>query len=219
MLPTYWAAQFIPSGWISVIFGLTPLITALLSAMFLGERSLTLGKLTSYSLGIAGLVVMFGSALKLGHSAVLGIGAVLFSAGLQAACSVWIKCIGAKLPARAQVTGGLLIALPAYLVTWSLADGQWPTVWTTTSVAAIIYLGVIATTIGFTFYFYLLTHLSVTRVALISLITPLLALLLGHFINHEMLGIKVVTGTVLILLALILHEFFERLPSINLKSK
>ncbi|MDD1614151.1 MAG: EamA family transporter, partial [Methylococcaceae bacterium] len=29
MLAVYWAAQFIPSGWISVIFGLTPLMTAL----------------------------------------------------------------------------------------------------------------------------------------------------------------------------------------------
>ena len=219
MLPVYWAAQFIPSGWISVMFGLTPLITALLAAIFLGERSLTPGKLISYSLGIGGLIVMFGSALQFGHRAVLGIGAVLFSAGLQAVCSVWIKCIGAKLPARAQVTGGLLIALPAYLVTWGLIDGQWPSFWTPTSLAAIIYLGVIATTIGFIFYFYLLTHLSATRVALISLVTPLLGLLLGHLINHEMLSLKVVTGTILIVLALIMHEFFERLPAFNFKPK
>ncbi len=219
MLPVYWAAQFIPSGWISVMFGLTPLITALLAAIFLGERSLTLGKLLSYSLGIGGLVVMFGSALQLGHSAVLGIGAVLFSAGLQAVCSVLIKCVGAKIPARDQVTGGLLIALPAYLVTWGLIDGQWPTLWTPTSLAAIIYLGVIATTIGFIFYFYLLTHLSATRVALISLITPLLGLLLGHVINHEMLSLKVVTGSGLIVLALIMHEFFERLPTFKFKLK
>ncbi len=219
MLPVYWAAQFIPSGWISVMFGLTPLITALLAAIFLGERSLTPGKLLSYCLGIGGLIVMFGSAFQLGQSAVLGMSAVLFSALLQAVCSVLIKCVGAKLPARDQVTGGLLIALPAYLVTWGLIDGQWPTLWTPTSLAAIIYLGVIATTIGFIFYFYLLTHLSATRVALISLITPLLGLLLGHLINHETLSQKIVTGSVLIVLALIMHEFFERLPAFKFKPK
>ena len=27
MLTIYWAAQFIPSGWISVVFGLTPIMT------------------------------------------------------------------------------------------------------------------------------------------------------------------------------------------------
>jgi len=86
MLVVYWAAQFIPSGWISVIFGLSPLMTALLAALWLGERSLTLGRLLAYVLGIGGLWVMFGSALQLGHDAVLGIVGVLastFFAGSQ----------------------------------------------------------------------------------------------------------------------------------------
>ena len=215
MLTVYWAAQFIPSGWISVIFGLTPLMTALLAAIFLGERSLTLGKLLAYGLGIGGLVVMFGSALQLGHDAVLGIGGVLVSAFLQSISAVWVKRIAAKLPALSQVTGGLLLALPAYLLTWWIVDGHWPVLLTPTSLAAIIYLGVIATSLGFVLYYYLLTHLPATRVALITLVSPLLALMLGHFMNHEPLTIKVVTGTLLILCALIVHTFFERIPALK----
>ena len=215
MLTVYWAAQFIPSGWISVIFGLTPLMTALLAAIFLGERSLTLGKLLAYGLGIGGLVVMFGSALQLGHEAVLGIGGVLVSAFLQSISAVWVKRIAAKLPALSQVTGGLLLALPAYLLTWWIVDGHWPVLLTPTSLAAIIYLGVIATSLGFVLYYYLLTHLPATRVALITLVSPLLALMLGHFMNHEPLTIKVVTGTLLILCALIVHTFFERIPALK----
>ncbi len=219
MLPVYWAAQFIPSGWISVIFGLTPLMTASLAAIFLGERSLTLGKLLAYGLGISGLVIMFGSALQLGDEAVLGIGAVLLSVFLQSASSVWIKRIAAKLPALSQVTGGLLLALPAYLLTWAIVDGHWPLLLTPTSLAAIIYLGVIATTLGFVLYFYLLTHLPATRVALITLVSPLLALMLGHSINNEPLTIKVITGTLLILSALIMHVFFDRLTSAKPRPK
>lgn len=213
MLPVYWAAQFIPSGWISVIFGLTPLMTALLAAIFLGERSLTLGKLLAYGLGVSGLVIMFGSALQLGDEAVLGIGAVLISVFLQSASSVWVKRIAAKLPALSQVTGGLLLALPAYLLTWTIVDGHWPALLTTTSLAAIIYLGIIATTLGFVLYYYLLTHLAATRVALITLVSPLLALMLGHSINNEPLTMKVITGTLLILSALIMHTFFDRLTT------
>ncbi len=213
MLPVYWAAQFIPSGWISVIFGLTPLMTALLAAIFLGERSLTLGKLLAYGLGVSGLVIMFGSALQLGDEAVLGIGAVLISVFLQSASSVWVKRIAAKLPALSQVTGGLLLALPAYLLTWAIVDGHWPALLTTTSLAAIIYLGIIATTLGFVLYYYLLTHLAATRVALITLVSPLLALMLGHSINNEPLTMKVITGTLLILSALIMHTFFDRLTT------
>jgi drug/metabolite transporter (DMT)-like permease len=215
MLAVYWAAQFIPSGWISVIFGLTPLMTALLAAIFLGERSLTLGKLLAYGLGIGGLGVMFGSALQLGHDAVLGIGGVLVSAFLQSLSAVWVKRIAAKLPALSQVTGGLLLALPAYLLTWWLVDSHWPVLLTPTSLAAIIYLGVIATSLGFVLYYYLLTHLPATRVALITLMSPLLALMLGDVMNHEPLTLKVVTGTLLILSALIVHTFFERIPALK----
>ncbi len=215
MLAVYWAAQFIPSGWISVIFGITPLMTALLAAVFLGERSLTLGKLLAYSLGIGGLVIMFGSALQLGYDAVLGIGGILVSALLQAISSVWIKGIAAKLPALSQVAGGLLLALPAYLLTWGIADGHWPSALTPISLAAIIYLGVIATTIGFVLYYYLLTHLPATRVALITLATPLLSLMLGHVINHEPMTMKVATGTCFILSAFIIHEFFDRFPALK----
>ncbi|MEI6270468.1 MAG: DMT family transporter [Methylococcaceae bacterium] len=215
MLAVYWAAQFIPSGWISVIFGLTPLMTALLAAIFLDERSLTLGKLLAYGLGIGGLIIMFGSALQLGHDAVLGIGGVLVSAFLQSISAVWVKRIAAKLPALSQVTGGLLLALPAYLLTWWLVDGHWPVLLTPTSMVAIIYLGVIATSLGFVLYYYLLTHLPATRVALITLVSPLLALMLGHVMNHEPLTLKVVTGTLLILSALIVHTFFERIPALK----
>lgn len=218
MLPVYWAAQFIPSGWISVIFGLSPIITALLAAIWLKERNLTLGKLLAYVLGVSGLVVMFGSALQFGNNALLGMAGVLLSALLQAASAIWVKCIDAKLPALSQVSGGLLIALPAYFATWSLADERWPTTFPTISLAAIIYLGVIATTIGFALYYYLLTHLRVTQVALITLISPVLALLLGHTINHEPLTVQVVTGTALILAALMMHEFFDRFNAFKAKT-
>jgi drug/metabolite transporter (DMT)-like permease len=218
MLAVYWSAQYIPSGWISVIFGLSPLITALLAAIWLGERSLTLGKCLSYLFGISGLVIMFGSALQFGSAAVLGIIGILIGACLQSASAVWVKCINAKLPAINQVAGGLLLAVPAYLITWGLFDGHWPASLPVMSLAAIVYLGAMATTIGFALYYYVLTHLEATRVALITLLTPVLALLLGHSVNHEPLTSNVVTGTTLILAGLILHAFFDRLKS-NLLNK
>lgn len=215
MLSVYWAAQFIPSGWVSVIFGLLPLMTALLAAAWLGERSLTPGKLLSYILGIAGLWVMFGSALQLGHEAVLGIVGVLVATFFQAVSSVWVKRIDGNIPALSQVTGGLLISLPLYLATWAGFDGHWPEVVSKVNLAAIVYLGAIATPIGFVFYYYLLIHQSATRVALVTLVSPVMALLLGHAVNHEPLTMKVATGTLLILGALLVHQFPGRWPGFN----
>ncbi len=217
MIVVYWSAQFIPSGWISVIFGLTPLMTALLANLVLKENHLSFSNLCAYCLGVGGLYIMFGSALNLGESAVLGIAGILLATLLQSVGAIWIKRINAGLPAIAQVAGGLGLALPAYLITWTLIDGQWPTTLSTVNIAAIAYLGMIATTIGFSLYYYLLTHLSATRVALISLMTPVMALMLGHLINREPLTEQIISGTSLILGALVLHELFDRVTLPKLK--
>lgn len=217
MIAVYWASQFIPSGWISVIFGLAPLITALMSNLLLKEHHLSFSKCCAYSLGVSGLYIMFGSALHSGESAVLGIAGVLVSTFLQSVSAVWIKRINAGLPALTQVAGGLGLALPAYLITWAMVDGQWPDNLSTVNLAAIFYLGTVATTVGFSLYYYLLTHLSATRVALISLMTPVIALMLGHLVNREPLTEQTLTGTSLILAALVMHEMFDRLTFSNLK--
>ncbi len=211
MLAVYWAAQFIPSGWISVIFGLAPLMTALLAMIWLRERSLTLGKMLAYALGISGLWAIFGSALQLGHAAVLGIIGVLVATFLQSVSSIWIKRIETKVPALSQVAGGLLVSLPIYLMTWAGLDGHWPVNISVTSLASILYLGVIATPIGFVLYYYLLIHQSAVKVALVTLVSPVMALLLGHAVNHEPVTMKVITGILLILAALLTHELFDRL--------
>jgi drug/metabolite transporter (DMT)-like permease len=211
MLAVYWSAQFIPSGWISVIFGLAPLITALLAMAWLRERNLTLGKMLAYALGVSGLWAIFGSALQLGHDAVLGIVGVLVATFLQSLSSVWVKRIDAKVPALSQVAGGLLVSLPVYLMTWAWLDGHWPVSISITSLGSIVYLGMIATPIGFVLYYYLLIHQSAVKVALITLVSPVMALLLGHTVNHEPITVKVITGILLILAALLMHELFDRL--------
>jgi drug/metabolite transporter (DMT)-like permease len=213
MIAVYWAAQFLPSGWISVLFGLTPLITALLARFWLGQRDLNISKLLSYLLGVGGLGLMFGSALTMGRNAALGIAAVIVGAFLHSFSALWIKRIGAGLPALTQVAGGLLFALPAYLLTWGLFDGEWPQHFTPASIASIVYLGMIATTAGFVLYYYLLIQLPATRVALITLISPVLALALGHAANREAITANVLAGTLLILSALFLHEYVGRRTS------
>lgn len=212
MLCVYWGAQFVPSGWVSVIFGLSPFLSAFFAAIWLKERSLNFGKVCSYFLGLWGLSMMFSSAMQLNIQAVYGIIGVLSAVTLQTASAVWVKRINAKLPAITQVTGGLVFALPFYIITWILfTDAAWPQDLSPINIASIAYLGVIATTIGFVLYYYLLIHLSATTVGFIPLISPVLALYLGHSINHEIITLKILTGTSLILSALLMHEFFDPL--------
>ena len=211
MMAVYWSAQFIPSGWISVIFGLTPFITAVLSALWLGERSLSWDKLLAYILGIAGLSIMFHSALHTSYSTAMGVFGVLLATFLQSFSAVWVKRIHAQLPAITQVTGGILFAIPFYLASWWFIDGKLPDALPINSSLSILYLGFIATPIGFALYYYILTHLAATSVALITLISPVLALMLGHFLNKEALTLEIAIGTGLILIALIMQTFVAQI--------
>ena len=52
MSSVYWSAQFIPSGWISVIFGFSPIMTSLLATLLLGERAFADGRLGGYGGGL-----------------------------------------------------------------------------------------------------------------------------------------------------------------------
>lgn len=206
MIVVYWAAQFIPSGWISVISGLTPLVTAIFAAIWLHERSLTVGKMLSYVIGIAGLSIMFGSAGELSSTAATGIFGVLASVSLQAISAIGIKRIRAELPVLTQVTGGLLVALPCYLLTWQIAGGSVPMQFSLTTLLSVLYLGIVATPAGFLLYYYLLSKRTATQVALVTLASPVLALWLGHYANNEPMTFQIILGTTLILLALISHN-------------
>lgn len=211
MILIYWAAQFIPSGWISVIFGLTPFITALLAAPILKEKSLGAGKLFSYLLSVCGLALMFSSAIELEKRALSGILGVLLAALLHSASSIWVKHINARLPALEQVAGGLLFVMPAYLVSWLYHDGaRWPSDIPQHSLLSILYLGVVATSLGFALYYYVLTHMPATKVAFLTIVSPVIALLLGNAVNGEALTAKVSAGSSLILAGLIAHQVVDR---------
>lgn len=211
ILITYWAAQFIPSGWLSVIFGLSPFMTAFMAAAFLKERSLGWLKVSAYLLGIAGLLVMFMSALDLERQALLGVAGMLVATFFYSAGAVWIKRIDAKVSAVQQITGGLLFSLPLYLVSWYVLDhGRLPAEIPMKTLYSIVYLGTIATTLGFALYYYVLLYLPATNVAMMNLMTPVLSLLLGYAVNHEPLTLKTAIGTGLIMIALLIHEIADR---------
>ena len=204
---TYWSSQHLPSGWISVVFGLTPLLTAPLSWWMLGEKSLTLPKLLSYVFGVAGLIVIFHTAFTLSSTAFLGVAGILMASFFQALSAVWVKSIDRQLNPFAQVGGSLTFAVPLYALTFFLFDGQWPDQVPRRALLSIVFLGVVATTFGFALYFFILRHTSAGRVALITLLTPVLSLYVGDLINHEPIHGPVVLGTALILIALILYEW------------
>lgn len=206
MVGVYWAAQYVPSGLISVLFGITPLITGLLAVPVLGERGLTPARLGGIVFGVAGLAVIFRADLSAYPQAWLGIGALLGAVSVYSLSMVLVKRCEAQLNALAQSTGGLLLALPGYLLTWWLLDGlAWPEQLPARSLAAIGYLAVFGSVLGFLLYYYALQRISTGALALITLITPVLALQLGQLANGEVVPTSVWLGTALVVSGLLLY--------------
>lgn len=207
MTAVYWAAQQIPSGWVSLLFGLTPLVTGLLSRAWLGESGLGRLQLLGLAGAMAGLLVMFGQAAQLGSGMVLGVLAMLVSVSAHSASAVWVKRHGRRIPALAVTAGGLYVAAPLLLLTWFFSGQAWPAEVGMRTGLSILYLGVVATLLGFALYYYVLHQLGPLRVSLITLVTPVLALLLGHLVNDEPLDAGVWLGAALVLSGLVFFEW------------
>jgi drug/metabolite transporter (DMT)-like permease len=203
----YWGAQYVPSGWIAVLFGLSPLVTSIFSAIWLAERSLTLPKITGLLLGVFGLLVIFAGGGNTGPNVEFGITAVLLSTLLHAGSAVWVRRLSSDLPAIAVTGGGLSVAVPAFILTWFAFDGVWPQVLPDRARFAILYLALFGSVLGFFWYYYLLRRLEAVKVNLLTLVTPVTALLLGHWLNGEAILVSVWSGALLIVAGLALHQW------------
>ncbi len=210
----YWAAQHIPSGWISVVFGLSPILTSVLANAILKDSHLSGTRLCGMSIGFLGLMVVFIEGISISTLAILGITATVISAASQSFGSVLIKQQQPDFHPIAITAGSIVVALPLFFLNCVIM-GVWPETIPARSVLSILYLAVVGSAVGFPLYFYLLKNLSPERVAIITLITPVTALLLGSLLNSEIISTKVWLGTALILTGLTIYEYGKYLPHVK----
>lgn len=210
MTTVYWSSQFIPSGWMSVIFGLAPIITGVMATFWLAEQALTAARVTGIFLGLTGLAIMLLGSQQLGPEANYGIAGMFFSVVAYSASAVAIKRIGAEIPALATTIGGLVVTVPLLLLLYLLTGEPLPTFIPPRAAISILYLGLVGSVLGFALYYYVLRHVEATRVALITLITPVAALMLGHYLNGEALQTEAIIGSATILSGLLLFEYGQQ---------
>jgi drug/metabolite transporter (DMT)-like permease len=207
MYGVYWGARYIDSGLIAVLFGLAPLVTSVLASWWLGEAALRPARVAGMLCGLAGLLVVFGAGRQFPHGdALAGMLVVLLAVLIHSASLVWLKRIGDDSPPLATTVGSLAVAVPLFVLAWAGAGGSMPSALSGRAAAAIVYLGVFGSVLGFALYYHVVRHLEAGSVALITLLTPVLALLLGQVANGETVQAQVWLGAGLISLGLCLHH-------------
>ncbi|WP_164880955.1 DMT family transporter [Aestuariirhabdus litorea] len=205
MLMVYWSAQTLPSGVMSVLFGLSPLMTGVIATLVLGERAFTPLRLLSLLLALAGLVVVFSGDLAVGEGQWPALLVNLTAVALFCVSAVWVKRVDAAVGPQQQATGSLLVSIPVFVLFWGLLSPAEPVMPGTRSLLAIAYLALFGSVIGFVLYFYILRNMTASQVSLIPMMTPCMALFLGYLLNDEALATTTLVGAAMIVSALGLY--------------
>ncbi len=215
MMSVYWGAQFVESGLIAVIFGLTPIVTGLFAIACLKEEAFSFTKAAGLLLGIIGIAMIFLRGVSFGSLSILGISAIFVAMLLHSGSTVWMKQVQSNIKSLDAVYGGLLVSLPMYAIAWLLLEQPWPETLSARSLISISYLGLMGSVVGFILFYYVLQNISASRVGLIPLFTPVLALILGSQFNNEVIPLIVWLGSGLILLGMSIYQWGHHIVRVN----
>jgi drug/metabolite transporter (DMT)-like permease len=206
MLCVYSASAYIPSGLISVLFALAPLFSNLFAQIFIGRSEMTGFRLLAFLVSLSGLVLICLDEVVVSGQGWVGVLLLLVSVNLYSFSGAMVQKIALKEHPMVITVGSLMLSLPLFFIAWWFMDGTVPNIdWGSRSPYALLYLAVFGSLIGFSAYFYVLRELGVASVAMATLVTPVLALVMGSLLNEEAVTPKLAFGTALILLGLVLY--------------
>jgi drug/metabolite transporter (DMT)-like permease len=201
----YWSAQFISSGLVAVVFAMSPFVMGLMTWVLLKHNPFSVRRVLALLLALLGLVVIFHHQIQLSLRSAYGIAGILLSCFLFGFSSVLVKNLNVKVDAFNQAIGTLLFALPGLLLLWCCVDGHIPASISLKSLFSVGYLSVFGSLLGATLFFYILARMSPSAVSLVTLMTPVLALILGAWVAHETLSTQLWMGAGLVVVALFLY--------------
>jgi drug/metabolite transporter (DMT)-like permease len=197
-----WAEQYVPSGLTAVVVAMVPFWSVSVEALIPGGERLTRRALAGLATGFAGIVVLVWPELTSGGAA--GRMFVLGVLALQVGSLGW--AIGTSYTKRHHL-GGTPLASSALQMIFSGAMlmaigtvlGEWAQVtFTTRTLAAMIYLTVAGSVIGYTAYVYCLKYLPVATVSLYAYVNPIIAVVLGTLLLAEPFSARIVLAAALV---------------------
>ncbi|HEX6044820.1 MAG TPA: EamA family transporter [Pyrinomonadaceae bacterium] len=197
----FWSEQYISSGLAALLQATMPAFGLVLAHYHLPGERITWVKIAGVVLGVLGVGVVFSNQLAIsGRQALLGCVAMVLSAFFAAYSNVLVKTHGRSLN-------------PAIIAGWQMVFGLIPLMvvgvvfegnplrfhWTATATACLLYLAVVGTVIAFLLYYWLMQNMDVTKTMLISLVTPVVAVILGMLALNEELSWRTLAGGAMII--------------------
>jgi len=193
----FWAEQFVPSGFTSVLEATLPIITIALEVFVFRQQRFRWSLLITIVVGFVGVLLLLLRNPQ--HVAILPCVAILGGGTAWSLGAVLTRSLA--LPKSKGITAGAEMWLGgAILLVLSALTGEmhpFPHV-SAKAVGALAYLVVAGSLVGFSAFVWLLGRMPATRVASHAYINPVVAVALGFFFAGEAVTLRMLFGTALI---------------------
>lgn len=213
----FWGEQYITSGLAAVLQSMITVFGLVLAWIFLPAERITPIKIFAVVLGLIGVAVIFIEQLQIKSvMAFAGCAAIVVGAYMAAQASILIKARGSSLHPASLVCAQMICGLPAIVIYALVVEGDpFSFNWTWTALGCVVFLTVFGTIAAFWLYYWLLSRIESTKAMMISLVTPLIAVLIGAIFLGERLPPQTLLGGVLIIGSIGLIVLRRRAPELT----
>ncbi len=205
----FWSEQYISSGLAAVLQGMISVFGLVLASVHLPNEKITEIKIVSVLLGIGGVAVIFIEQLQINSwLAFAGCVAIVVGAYAAAHASILVKAYGGNLHPASLVFGQMICGiLPIIIYAFSVEGNPLKLNWTWRALISVFYLTIFGTIAAFWLYYLLLSKIESNKAMMISLVTPLIAVIIGGLFLGEKLPPQTFFGGALILASIGLIVF------------
>jgi drug/metabolite transporter (DMT)-like permease len=204
-----YAELIVPTGLAALLIAVTPLWFLVLDSLLLGDHHISRRGKIGLAIGIAGVVVLIWPDLQ--HPNALGHRELWWSLALQLGSFSW--AFGSVLSKKWQtvatdpfgaIAWQMIFAGMANLIFALLIEKPSHVAWTFRGVAAILYLVLCGSWIGYTAYIWLLQHVPTSKVSTYAYVNPVVAVFLGWLVLHEHITRYILMGSTIIVASVVL---------------
>lgn len=215
----YWGEQYIPSSLASILFSAMPFWVLLYAHLMVPAERFRWEQCLGILLGFTGVILIFSEGeFRLTNEYTLGMLAVLGSSACSGFASVWGKRYSKEIHPFSTTAYGMMLG-SLLLLLFSRFEPNRHLIPDFRTLGSIVYLGVFGSAVTFSVYFWLMNHVRVVKLSLITFLSPLVAIFLGWILLNETLSLRVFIGTGLVFLGIFTADAqkyiqrFRRIPA------
>jgi drug/metabolite transporter (DMT)-like permease len=197
----FWGEKQISSGQTALLQSTIPLFGFLIAHFALHAERLTPKRMLGLLIGLVGVAIIFSNQLEFGGTLqIVGSIAILLSAVGVAYANIMVKQRAGHIDNRVLIATQMICGLIPLVILSLIVEGDpFAYNWTPRAWFAVFYLAIVGTLAAFMIYYWMVRHIKVTTTQLISLVTPVLALVVGVIFLDEQITTRLLIGAAAIL--------------------